>query len=81
VTARIGRDLGRAHNKPGTITVTIHPAVAEYLRDDSGPAGVTMKSMLEKEHRCRLIIVEDEEYDQDEFTFKEIAGGDVRDEG
>jgi len=80
VTARIGRDLRRAHNKPGTITVTIHPAVAEYLKDGSGAAGVTMKSMLEKEHRCKLVIVEDEEYDQDEFTFKEIAGGDVRDE-
>ncbi len=40
-----------------------------------------MKSMLEKEHKCKLNILEDEEYDQDEFTFREIAGGDVRDEG
>jgi ribonuclease G len=81
VTARIDRDLRRAHDKPNSVTLTIHPAVAEYLRDNSNPGGATMQSMLEKEHRCKLLIVEDEEYDQDEFTFKEIAGGDVRDEG
>ncbi|MDR0331623.1 MAG: Rne/Rng family ribonuclease [Chitinispirillales bacterium] len=80
VTARIDRDLRRAQNKPKKITVTIHPAVAEYLRDDSNPSGGTMKSMLEKEHKCALNIVEDEEYDQDEFGFKEISGGNVREE-
>ncbi|MDR3011658.1 MAG: Rne/Rng family ribonuclease [Chitinispirillales bacterium] len=76
VTARIDRDLRRAQNKPATVTVTVHPAVAEYMRDSDG----VMKQMLEKEHRCRLDIVENEEYDQDEFDFQEISGGNVREE-
>jgi Ribonuclease G/E len=81
VTARIDRDLRRAHDKPSVITVTVHPAVAEYLKDDSNPSGNTMMFMLEREHRCKLDIIVDEEYDQDEFGFKEIAGGNVREEG
>jgi hypothetical protein len=50
--------------------------VAEYLREDNG----AVKHMLEKEHRCNLKIIEDEEYDQDEFSFKEISGGGAREE-
>ncbi|MDR2579310.1 MAG: Rne/Rng family ribonuclease [Chitinispirillales bacterium] len=71
VTARIDRDLRRTHKKPSTVTVMVHSAVAEYLRDND----CTIKSMLEREHRCKLTIIEDEEYDQDEFSFKEIPGG------
>jgi ribonuclease G len=77
VTARIDRDLRRVQNKPRSVTMTVHPAVAEYLRDNGG----AMKSMLEKEHRCAVNIIEDEEYDQDEFDFKEIPGGNTREEG
>jgi ribonuclease G len=76
VTSRIDRDLRRAQNKPKNITVTVHPAVAAYLRGDNAQ----MKSMLEKEHRCHLKIIEDEEYDQDEYEFKEISGGNTREE-
>jgi len=76
VTSRIDRDLRRAQSKPKTITVTVHPAVAAYLRGDDAQ----MKSALEKEHRCNLKIIEDEEYDQDEYDFKEIAGGNTREE-
>ena len=76
VTARIDRDLRRVHNKPRTVTVTVHPAVSEYLKDDRD----AIRGMLEKEHRCNLKIVEDEEYDQDEFSFKEISGGNIHEE-
>ncbi|MFP4014612.1 MAG: ribonuclease E/G [Chitinispirillaceae bacterium] len=77
VTARIDRDLRRAHKKPSTITVLVHPAVSAYLNKDRG----AVKGMLEKEHNCTLKVVENEEYDQDEFSFKEIPGGSLHEEG
>jgi ribonuclease G len=76
VTSRIDRDLRRAHKKPKTVTVYVHNVVAEYLKDDNG----SMRVMLEREHGCRLDIVVNDEYDQDEFSFKEIPGGVVREE-
>jgi len=78
VASRIDRDMRRVQKKPDAITVFVHQAVADYLHKD----GDTMKTVLEKAHRCKLSIVENDEYDQDEFSFKEIPGGVVReDEG
>ncbi|MDR0308131.1 MAG: Rne/Rng family ribonuclease [Chitinispirillales bacterium] len=76
VTARIDRDLRRVHKKPHNITVLVHQAVADYLHKD----GDIIKAMLEKEHRCTIDVIVNEEYDQDEFSFKEIPGGIVREE-
>ena len=76
VTARIDRDLRRARNKPKTITAVVHHAVAAYLKDSGG----AIKSMLEKEHKCKLNVVINEEYDQDEFSFQEIPGGIIHEE-
>ncbi len=76
VTARIDRDLRRVQQKPSTVTVLVHPAVSAYLHKDNN----TIKAMLEKEHRLKLEVVENEEYDQDEYSFKEIAGGSIHEE-
>jgi ribonuclease G len=76
VTSRIDRDIRRAQNRPKTITVYVHHVVAEYLSDSNN----AMRDMLEKEHKCRLNVIVNDEYDQDEFSFKEIAGGVVREE-
>ena len=76
VTSRIDRDLRRAQRKPRTVTVYVHPVVAEYLSDSDG----AMRGMLEREHGCRLDVLVNDEYDQDEFSFKEIAGGVVHEE-
>ena len=76
VTARIDRDLRRVQKKPKTVTVLVHPAVADYMHKD----GDVIRAMLEKEHSCTLNVVVNEEYDQDEFSFNEIPGGIVREE-
>ncbi|NLE02521.1 MAG: hypothetical protein GX640_21870, partial [Fibrobacter sp.] len=65
VTARIDRDLRRATISTPDVTIAVHPAVAAFLRKDNE----TMKKLLEREHKCKLIIEEDEELDQDEYSF------------
>jgi len=77
VTSRIDRDLRRALRKPKTVTVYVHHVVAEYLIKENKGA---MRAALEREHGCYLDVVVNDEYDQDEFSFKEIAGGVVREE-
>ncbi|MCL2218823.1 MAG: Rne/Rng family ribonuclease [Chitinispirillia bacterium] len=76
VTSRIDRDLRRAQKRPKKVTVYVHHVVAEYLKDNNW----AMRDMLEKEHRCHLDVVVNDDYDQDEFSFREIAGGVVREE-
>lgn len=72
VTARIDRDLRRLSEHKTEIPLSVHPAVAAYLTKDDA----AVKKMLEKEHKLRLNIIENEELDQDEYLFsdKEIAG-------
>jgi len=65
VTARIDRELRRAHDHAGKLTLSVHPAVAAYLLNENEQA----KKMLETEHHCTIRVVEDEELDQDEFGF------------
>ncbi len=71
VTARIDRTLRRTEKLPKMLTLSVHPAVAAYLHRD----GDVLKSTLENEHKCQLSIIEDEELDQDEYSFAEIPGG------
>ncbi|MBN1575682.1 MAG: Rne/Rng family ribonuclease [Chitinispirillaceae bacterium] len=66
VTAHIDRDLQRSGHTSREIDLSVHPAVRAYLQKE----GEQLKKMLEKEHRCRLIILEDDELDQDEYTIK-----------
>lgn len=63
VTARIDRDLARPENRGSEIELSIHPAVSAYLLND----GKQVKNMLEREHHCRLKLVEDGDLDQDEY--------------
>ena len=65
VTARIDRELRRAHDHPAVVSIAIHPAVYAYLHAGNNQ----FKRMLEKEHACKLQLKEDEELDQDEYTF------------
>lgn len=68
VTARIDRDFKRSTFDSTTISLSVHPAVAAYLLKDDKQ----MKKMLEKEHKIELRIVEDEQLDQDEYSFAPI---------
>jgi ribonuclease G len=70
VTARIDRDLRRAQTRPPVVTLSVHPAVAVYIRGDNEQ----VRKMLEKEHRCRIEIKEDEELDQDEYLINKEPG-------
>jgi ribonuclease G len=63
VTGRIDRDLRRTVPAPKGVTLAIHPAVAAFLNKNSGE----MKKILERDHKCEVTIVEDEELDQDEY--------------
>ncbi len=65
VTARIDRDLRRLIDHKHEIPLSVHPAVAAYLMKD----GAVVKKMLEKEHDCHLNLIENEELDQDEYSF------------
>ncbi len=71
VTTRIGRDLRRLPEHKAEIPLSVHPAVAAYLNKDDA----AVKKMLEREHKLRLNIIENEELDQDEYFFsdKEIV--------
>ncbi|KMQ49747.1 ribonuclease, Rne/Rng family [Chitinispirillum alkaliphilum] len=71
VTARIDRTLQRTENMPRELTLSVHPAVAAYLHKN----GDVLKEMLQREHNCTLNVVEDDELDQDEYSFAEIPGG------
>lgn len=64
VTARIDRDFRRSNFQSQQVAISVHPAVAAYLLKDNAQ----MKKMLEKEHKCVVNIVEDEELDQDEYN-------------
>ncbi|MBD3315586.1 MAG: Rne/Rng family ribonuclease [Chitinivibrionales bacterium] len=68
VTTRIDRELKRtgASGSKNTVTLAIHPAVAAYLHENED----RMVHQLEREHDCRLEIMEDEELDQDEFEVR-----------
>ncbi|MDG5813672.1 Rne/Rng family ribonuclease [Chitinispirillales bacterium ANBcel5] len=71
VTARIDRTLRRTQQKPSVLTLSVHPAVSAYLKKDEG----AVKKMLENEHDCQIKVIEDEQLDQDEYSFEEIEGG------
>lgn len=65
VTAGIDRWLQRAASEGVSqkLTIKVHPAVAEYLRQKNGE----IIRMLEKTHSFAIIVAEDEELDQDEY--------------
>jgi ribonuclease G len=67
VTARIDRDLRRLAEVKAQIILSVHPAVAAYLLKDDG----VMKKMLEREHKCTVTLIEDDELDQDEYMFED----------
>jgi ribonuclease G len=77
VTTRIDRELKRsgASGSKSVVTLAVHPAVAAYLRENNE----RMLRQLEREHNCRLEIMEDEELDQDEYAVRQTrsdsAGG------
>jgi ribonuclease G len=70
VTTRIDRELKRmVAPQPGhPVTLSVHPSVAAYLRIDNS---ATIKT-LEKEHTMKLVVVENEELDPDEY---EVSSG------
>lgn len=68
VVARIDREFRRTTYNAPEIALSIHPAVSAYLNKD----GAGMKKMLERDHKCKLDIVEDEQLDQDEYTITPV---------
>jgi ribonuclease G len=69
VTTRIDRWLSRprdSHVKEYVLAV--HPAVSAYLKTDESQ----IVRRLEKEHGVKLITLEDEDLDQDEFEFRPV---------
>jgi ribonuclease G len=67
VTARIDRDLRRQVQVKADVILSVHPAVSAYLLKDDG----VMKKMLEREHKCIVTLIEDDELDQDEYMFED----------
>ena len=65
VTAHIDRDL-RRYDKKGDLELSVPSSVKAYLLKE----GEQIKKMLEREHGRQLIIIEDEELDQDEYSIK-----------
>jgi ribonuclease G len=65
VTSRIDRELQRMADRSGELSLSVHPAVAAYLLQDSGK----MKHMLEQERQCRIFVKPDEDLEQDEYKF------------
>jgi ribonuclease G len=66
VSTRIDRDLRRMEEGARNLVLSVHPAVAAYLLKDNAQ----MKAMLEKAHKSHLEIIEDEDLDQDEYSFE-----------
>ncbi len=67
VTARIDRDLRRQVKVKADVILSVHPAVAAYLLKEDA----VMKKMLEREHKCTVTLIEDDELDQDEYMFED----------
>ena len=66
VISRIDRDLRRSTVHVPEVTLLVHQAVAAYLAKDDEQ----IKKMLEREHKTRIVVIEDEELDQDEYTIE-----------
>jgi len=66
VAARIERDLRRSNYRGRELDLEVHPAVYAYFGQD----GERVKKMVEKEHGCILMLIENEELDQDEYEIK-----------
>ena len=71
VTARIDRWLNRADSQdtPRDLTISVNPAVAEYLRKDNSQ----MIKKLELEHNFKLKVMEDDNLDQDDYEFYPVG--------
>jgi ribonuclease G len=68
VVARIERDLRRTLDHGKRMPLEVHPSVAAYLFKDD----YAVKKTVEREHRCELIITENEELDQDEYLLGDM---------
>jgi ribonuclease G len=70
VTGRIDRDLKRIKVSDHDLMLAVHPAVAAFLfKDDQ-----MMKKNMERDHHCKLEIIEDDELDQDEYVLSTSDG-------
>ncbi|MBD3420260.1 MAG: Rne/Rng family ribonuclease [Chitinivibrionales bacterium] len=67
VTARIDRWLKRADLRPEDrkLTLAVHPSVAKYLQEKNRD----VMQKLEEVHHVKLHLMEDENFDQDEYEF------------
>ncbi len=70
VTSRIDRDLKRIRVQDQKLMLAVHPAVAAFLFKDND----RMKKNMERDHRCNLEVIEDEELDQDEYILSTSDG-------
>ena len=71
VTARIDRWLNRADSQdsPRNLKLAVNPAVAEYLKRENGD----MIKKLEQEHHFTLQVVQDEDFDQDDYEMYPVG--------